>query len=399
MTNPTNPKWVPCKAAAVLGTAGLCFSLQASAVDESAFQELERKYAALAEKVDRTSDRLQINGFISAGVARSDQDVTYAESELHDDNSFGVRSRVGVQMTFAVSDNLDAIAQFVGRGGEEWDVETEWAYLRYQANDALQLRLGRQRAPFYLLSEYLEVGYAYPWVAPPEEVYSVTGDNTYDGFGLLYDFALGSWDTTFQLFWGENTQNGVVVAQLDDLISLSLTGVYENWTLRAGYTHVNISVEDPIDLGGGFFLPAVEDADTAFMGIGLIYDNGDWLVMSEVTSLKLDFWLGDPDSMYVMAGRRFGDWMPHLTWAQVNDVDDDRGELGLPAPVLAGVNAMFEEQQKSVTAGVRYEFLPGAAIKFEVTHLYDLKDGKGLFDSMPDDDSANLVSFVVDAVF
>lgn len=365
-------------------------------------EEVESRLRVIESRLDQDDSRVTINGFFSATFATHDDDTAITDSwgGLTDKNDFSAMSNIGIQMMFDVNDEMTMVAQLVARGEEDWNLEAEWAFVAYEATDSLTLRFGRQKGPLYLLSEYIEVGYAMPWISAPDEVYGITGDSTYDGIGALYTFGIGDWDATLQGLYANNSFDTTALGRIDlnDFVTISLTGESENWTLRASYSVVtgDFPAIGPI--------PADSDVDISYASLGAKFDNGDWLVMSEVVSLAIDGPLADTNSGYVMVGYRFGDVMPHFTWSQMDNGDPgDRDYLdNLVGPgVGAAMDAQFVEKQTTYTAGVRWDFLAGTAAKFEVSHITDFDGTKGQFlaDAPPSDDSVNIVKFSLDSVF
>ena len=120
------------KHALALFPLALCFSspivLAAATTTEleQRLQEQEKKILRLenqlkgtraAVKEDRTrinemQERLKINGFLSAGVAQNDGDqVVDSFYGVSDNYSTAVVNKLGVQMTFQVSEDFSATAQ------------------------------------------------------------------------------------------------------------------------------------------------------------------------------------------------------------------------------------------------------------------------------------------------
>src|SRR5690606_1811491 len=88
--------------------------------------------------------------------------------------------------------------------------------------------------------------------------------------------------------------------------------------------------------------------------IGHQYDNGTWL--SAVEAIKLSIEANDTaetNAFYLMGGRRFGDFLPHVTYAQ------------LDAP--AG-------RQRSMTYGLNYNLMPTVTLKGEFKRV-DVSQG------------------------
>ena len=140
---------------------------------------------------------VHINGFASiVGGKTLDDDTT--RYGYDNDISFKNESVFALQLSADLQDKLSATAQIVARGNNSFDAEFEWAYLTYEFTDELQLSAGKMRVPFYRYSDFLDVGYAYRWVRPPQSVYSIPF-STYEGLSLLHTSQIGDWDSTLQV--------------------------------------------------------------------------------------------------------------------------------------------------------------------------------------------------------
>lgn len=216
--------------------------------------KLEKQIQQIKDKMAAEEQRFKINGFLTAAVNMADDNIggTY---EIEDKPSFNGDSKVGLQIGAQINDRMDATVQLLARGrgtglgnpNDPWEISAEWAYLGYQINDALKVRAGRLRIPFYMTSETLDVGYSYPWVRPPTEMYT-TAITAYDGVDVLYDFSTGSWNHKLQISAGSgaSTNNALgdadqeLQVRTDDIYTINLTSSYGDWTLRAMAAHLAI---------------------------------------------------------------------------------------------------------------------------------------------------------------
>ena len=138
---------------------------------------------------------VQFQGFASfVGGATLDSDETYNgyENKIEYDKN----SVYGLQAVSPLGDGLTATGQLIARGSENYKPEFEWMYMTYNITPTLSAKFGRIRTPFYMLSEYLEVGYTYHWIRPPQELYAAQITNM-DGASLLYNVPMGSIDGQF----------------------------------------------------------------------------------------------------------------------------------------------------------------------------------------------------------
>ncbi len=258
---------------------------------------------------------------------------------------------------------------------DEWKANLEWAYLSLQANDQLMLRAGRLRSPVYMYSESLDVGYSYPWLRLPDEVYSQVQVTNYEGADAVYTVPLSYGSVTFQGAGGQakNRDYYAYDEQFDidygNLFGASVSLATNDFgMLRIGYVEADITTDiignvisvlpAPIGPGVGVAqqrsLLALDKEKGKFTSIGYQYDNGTWISSNEWTSRMIE---NDDmeaiDSFYLMGGRRFGDFLPHVTYAQL---DDNGG------------------RQSSWTLGLNYQAAPTVVIKGEYKRV-DTKNG------------------------
>jgi len=356
-----------------------------------------------------------LNGFGTLGVAEvHGDDRRYGLSgEYVDELRTEPVSRAGLQGRYQFSDSLSATGQLLVRGERSrYDTDVEWAYLSYQATDSLELRAGRLRLPAFLLSESLDVGYSYPWIRPPAEVYSQVPISRYIGGDLLYNTALGDYDTTFQLMLGQTDSdvfmNGAETEmEARDMWGASITLQYAYGRVRLGHVAANIDVDTNFravaEMPPGNFVVGnarddfglvLEGLDGSFTSLGYSYERDNWVSYGEVAARKVDG-LNFPDthSAFLTLGYRIDNWMPHLTWGW-SEVTDDAQVNGV---------SIKDGEQTSWTVGVRYDVQPGLAVKAE----YQMIDADGpngyssLFETagLPRDADAEIVSLAVDFVF
>ncbi|MBL4868399.1 MAG: hypothetical protein JKY67_18695 [Pseudomonadales bacterium] len=151
---------------------------------EKQLKKLARKSTkrnrAINSKFKKAQARLKFNGFVSAGLSRSDE-AADSIIGVSDQNNYLVDTIFGLQVNAKINDKTSAVLQLVGRGIDANNVLAEWGYLSHAFTPNVTVRIGRLRVPFYVASEYIEVGYAYPWVRPPIDVYTLVPITSYYG--------------------------------------------------------------------------------------------------------------------------------------------------------------------------------------------------------------------------
>ncbi|QKE64805.1 hypothetical protein HNE05_16090 [Aquipseudomonas campi] len=328
-----------------------------------------------------------INGFGTVGITHlggEDDGRGYGISGQTNDSWRGDQlSKFGAQLTYGVTDTVGLTLQTTAKAySDEWKANLEWAYLSWQSTDNLMLRFGRLRTPVYMYSESIDVGFAYPWLRLPDEVYSQVQLSNYEGADLVYNLPLSFATVSFQVAGGAAKNRDYYL--YDDEFDIDYDNVFgasvslatnDYGTLRVGYTEADIET----DISGSFVdifgnpssatLLALDKDTGKFTSIGYQYDNGTWLTANEWTSRVIE---NDnahsTDSFYLMGGRRFGDFLTHVTYAQL-DEDDGR--------------------QNSWTLGLNYNILPTVVLKGEYKRVdtnggYDgvfVRDAQELYDN------------------
>ncbi len=349
---------------------------------------------------------IEWNGFASivAGqTTSSDQEFDGYTNDLTFDNG----SIIGSQATSDLGNGLGMTAQIIAKGEDGWDPEFAWAYLSYDFSEDTRVLVGRQRAPFYMYSDFIDVSYAYPWITPPSGVYSLPFD-AFNGVSVIHNMQMGQFDTTTHLSYGQNSEQTDVAGEMTDIevqnIVIGSFTANRDWlTLRAAYAvaDASFSGNEGSSIGQVGDLAAIWDGlgysnianglvsngdKGSFLQVGFQIDHNDWLFIGEYTEVDLsDSFIGKDDSFYVMAGKRFDNIMLHVTYGQ----DSSTAKLltaGITDPALADLVAATDavmnsqnEDSNFATVGARWDFHEAAALKFEYTKHSD--DLNGLNDA------------------
>ncbi|MEE4246788.1 MAG: hypothetical protein V2I33_15360, partial [Kangiellaceae bacterium] len=292
----------------------------------------------------------RINGFanIVVGSTFDSDESTYGYDDTLD---FGNESLFALQFTKDMGDGLSATAQVVSRAAQNYETEFAWAYLAYEMSDQTQIKFGRLRVPFYTYSEFVEVGYTYHWIRPPQTVYALPFDNA-DGVNYSFTSSVGNWDSRLELLYGR--YNGITTpgdidspSDLRDLTSVVWGLSQDEWSFRFAYTscgecQINVPLEQVLgfdllgtlnQVGAGSTASRIAfDGDAGFFAdIGARYDNGDWFVETELARLEVEnTFLGDNDYWYVTAGIRDEEFTWHFTVENVNTESKEYDLSGVP---------------------------------------------------------------------
>jgi hypothetical protein len=350
-----------------------------------------------------------VSGFLSVGGGMVDDEDSIPYGGYDEEDLTFDRNLLGLQVTGQVSEKVTATAQLIARSGDDYQVNSEWAYLTWQALDAIKVRAGRLRTPFYMYSDFLDVGYSYAWITPPQEVYYLPFNNV-DGVDVYFTGTLGIFDTSLQAYFGSFTDdlmfNGVLAdAQTRNQMGVSGTIGKDWWTLRAAYHQADLTVDVtsvPINatttigsfantlrqfqFGANADRLLVEDDDASFAEVGINIDTGRFVAAAEHVEFDPgDAMLSKNIREYVMLGVRAGDWLFHVTAAKAKD-EATHPETGIPAnqplPVvgstntLIGISKAIAESQVNerdvISFGTRWDVTTGTAIKFQFDDVDDL---------------------------
>ncbi|RUO26293.1 hypothetical protein CWE09_06145 [Aliidiomarina minuta] len=372
--------------------------------------------AVLAALSMPASANIDWSGFASVGGGVT----TGSDEQLfgYDNNvSFQPDTLFALQGTATLSDRISVTTQLMARGDDDFNLAVEWAYINFRLTDSLTLNAGKLRLPFYLYSDSLDVAYSYHWLRTPESVYRAPFDN-YTGASLQHNAFVGNAVITTQFMAGNvddtvyaPTTDREIQGEVNNLIGASVTAMLNSWTLRAGYFHTNdanVFMTDPAYLG---LINSLNEAglnDTAeamnflgdtgtFASVGAIYDNMNWFAGFEYTELEnKNSIFGTDRSSYFTAGKRFGAYTLHATFAQTDDKASNAAST-IPddaafAPFVAGVEGLAQSQASRIdytSVGLRYDFARGISLKADFTHADDKNT----------DQTSNLISFALQTVF
>jgi hypothetical protein len=392
------------------------------------------------KRIAEQDQKFRVNGFASFGLSLGDEEIEY--NGVNDEVNFSRFSKVGVQMSFNMDANNSVVTQLVSRGENEWNTEAEWAYFKHNFGSGLSGKIGRIRLPAFMLSEFLDVGYAVPWAKMPNETYnSLTPFSNMDGVDITYNTDIGDMSATFQLAYGRSKDSQY---DLKDILASNATLQGDTWTARIAYSlsnDVNIVDEDIQAVVGSLYGSDVEKIKGTFTSIGFTYDPGDIYFTTEYARLEVDGAVVDADSAYATLGYRMGQFMPLITYAMTTSEDDEERDLQVIADRLTGGNlaalsaadvsggtsptdndsdpfenpslnlagrAFQSESDRDTTRiglGLRYDMSPGTALKVQYD-IIDTGDKAGMFESRPyaaagssAPDSTNILTITIDTVF
>jgi hypothetical protein len=340
--------------------------------------------------------QVNIDGFATvAGVTTNNNDASYLAAG--EDVSFEADTRAGLQFSMNPSSRTQVVLQLMTRAKDNYQLEAEWAYVAFKLNSYAQIRAGRLRIPFYLISDSLEVGYSYPWVRPPIDSYGQFAFSKFTGVDSLIRIPIGESELMFHPHFGTSASDLELMGMsgsfnVKNLVGVNVTWNYDWLTLRLGHTEGDYEVNDFVALDplanimyatsgtrkvSDLF--AIKERHGQFSGVGVDVDYENIKVMGEYTERKTNGLMTDTSSWYLMFGYRFGMFMPHITYSDFEtDTNYDLTKNYMPlldggspqaTAVLQGAVGQIAQfntvNQKSIIVGLRADVLPQVALKFE----------------------------------
>ncbi len=385
--------------------------------------------ALLGEPAVAAENPLQIHGFLSAVGSQMNTAGSYGYSQnINDKLSFEPGSVLGMQFGYQLDKQSSFNAQLISRGVEDWNVNTEWAYWKYQIDNNVSFRAGRQRTPYYYYSEAQEVGFSYPWVLPPIELYT-NELSAYDGLSTKYAWS-GNWAGNAEVLFGSGIRAKGQGNEEFDSRTKRMLGVVANlykgsWTYRASVIK-------------GTFVPELDDSSKDAPMVALValnnalattssgaftngvrvvtsdlaahFDNKHWFMLAEIGSVDYDKGIFADDTVGMLTvGLHYQRLSPYLllsrghTKAEGNDRRDDLiAQLaGTPkgtAEVLSEIRN-YTRKEKSFSAGVRYDIQNNVDCKFELTRITGQNQTNGYFEEAPEHGNVLIGLFSLDAMF
>ncbi len=373
------------------------------------------------------------SGFATLGLVQTNTDdadyVIPGQTRGANKSASGeVDSKLGLQVTGRLNPMFSATAQvLVKHGGEgNFKPKLEWAFGKAQLMPGLALRVGRMGGPFFAVSDFRDVGYANTWLRPPLDVYGQVPVSHFDGVDALYQTSLGSATLSAQLFAGSSKDKVErTTLKFKDMVGFNATAELDGGlTLRVGHVVTKLTVESvslnqlvatlrAVPVPG---VPAIGDQfdpnnkDASFTGLGLAYDEGNFIANFEFTKRRTDTYVADTTGWYGTVGYRIGKFTPYLTLSELKR-DSSNVSNTIPAglsPQLDGLSRIVNDTvasqnpaQKTTALGVRWDAMRNIAIKAQYDRIRP-QGGPGLFVNNTaafGQRSVNVFSIAVDTVF
>ena len=359
---------------------------------------------ALAVHAEEATPSFQLRGFGTVGTVHSSIDRGDFTASTRQSSgagfshhwAWGVDSKLGLQFDAKFSEQLGGVVQVVSRQRPDktYAPQLEWANLQYRPHPDLSLRAGRILLPAYMAAESRLVGYGNPWIRPPIETYNLVELTRSDGVDVSYRAQLGGMTNTVQVLYGRQDEDFVLAtprgtvalkARVKELTGIANTLEDDAWTVRAAAFTAKAFIGNA-------------EGRVYFYSLGAVYDPGPWFVQGEWATLdaRVRVFGGNTQrrsGFYTTIGYRWNAWTPYATYSWTGPAS------GAPLPNTRSI------QQRTLTAGLRWEVAKNAAIKAEFSRI-DLGGGGGgngyfihIQRGFPLGGAGNVASVAIDFIF
>lgn len=336
-----------------------------------------------------------------------------------------VDSKIAGQIDAHFTDKLSAVVQLVsendqnstwtGQPNPRYRPSLEWANIKYNVTDDLNVRLGRMVLPSGMFSEYRNVGYSLQFVRAPDELYGQIPFTNMDGGQVSYAHHFGSITNTVMGGYGSNTIRTKAVGGAQARMAMLVDTVeIESFTVRAAAFAVKFKT--PLGFGSLFtdfadvaaLVPGGSDAantanyldsryNTDHWGnvetydLGVTYDPGQWFAMGEMSHSVNTGLVGNSTSGFAVTGYRTHGVAPYVSYARLITSHLATPVIpvtGLPLPLaaygstinglVAGLNAS-NQSQSTLATGVRWDFMKNFDLKVQYEYVRLDAGSTGMF--------------------
>ena len=336
----------------------------------------------------------------------------------------------GVQLNGRWNPEIDAVVQAVTRltAEDDWQPQLTRAFVRWNPNESVTLRAGRIGWQIYPRADSRDVGYSQLTIRPSVEVFGISPIEHFDGGELGLKHPLGKGLISAKVYGGYTEGD---VARSDGSVTTvsdsKLWGAHVEyqrgaWVLRLGSGIFEQGISYPLGgLAAGLQATGVPQAaalgeefardgrKSYFYVGGLAYDEGPLQARLFGAHVHPEH-IVSPDIAVgqLIAGYRVGVLTPYASYSFVENTSSTPG-TGLPdAPEYAALNAGAaavlaggQYNQSSAALGLRWDFLPKLALKFQVDQVW-IDDSRLVFDHRTDpgsDTELTVLGIALDFVF
>lgn len=363
------------------------------------------------------ADSLRVSGFGNLGAVYTDSEYYRFRTDISrggdtDNNGLDLNAinTLGLQLDYHLNNQVDLVGQLTYRGQDNISLDNSvgLAFLRYKATPNWHVRIGRTPLDLYLLTEYRDISFAYPWAKVPNEVYGLIPYRTLDGGDITYQNFFESIDYRIKLFTGRAESDIAFTTSADSLeihklLGLSLELSQLHWTVSLKHTQTTIKnnisaladlldnieqIPDPVWANKHSFINdfSLENKKAAYSSAGIRYDFEKVTLMAELAHLSSDSdVVGNINSGYVNATYHLGKSQFFYSYARTHSTKYTFNEPTLMVqflpmditPLLHAIEeapSAFASNQFTHSIGWRYDLKDNIALKAQLDHT-DIRQG------------------------
>lgn len=306
----------------------------------------------------------------------------YGQGAVYEHGGISAKSdsRLGLQGTASFDAGLSVTGQVVARGAKDGNVNLEWVYGSYAIDAQTTLQVGRKRLPLSYYSETQDVTFAHHWLHLPPGQYGWEVVN-YNGANLMHKVRWGQWAGTINVFTGEETtrDNGFwkiyngkktrTDSRWSGIVGGDVTVARDWLELRGAYIQSKMQnrYENPNSAQPWTYTPK---STQKIYSAGLAIDYRDWVVRNEYLYMDRKP-TGDIEHSELYAiGRRFGKWLPMLTFNRYKMKLDP----AVADPMVIDtttINPQAAERWDVTTFSLRYDLTSSSSLKLQLDRWRD----------------------------
>ena len=301
----------------------------------------------------------------------------YTDVGVYEDNgvSFKPDSAYGLKGQAVFHDDFSITAQIEGKGGNDFKPKLAQLFARWNVNNQLSIDVGRKALPLYFYSDFINVGYAYPWIRPTGDIYGWPLAS-YNGISMAYSDDLGEGSYTISAWYGaeEDDDNRAYneiywgaeryYIKWDNILGGSIEYNYDWLTLRAVVMSNKSTeraqwAEDDVDDPADIIEVVSDDVDQKFYGLALMIDYENILFQTEYNQFDAD----DFDSKgYLFAlGYRYKQLTPMISFSRYSDND----------PSFGNDEQDGHQVNNTLSYSLRWDFMRSTAVTLQYDVLTD----------------------------
>jgi hypothetical protein len=311
---------------------------------------------------------LRIGGFANWAAGKTNNINDYSLSSQH---AVYDNLDTGLIVSLGITPNITAVTQFsIQAAHDHAETDVDFAFLNWKVNDRLSFRIGQNKNPYGLYSEYQGIGTQFPFNDTPNSIYGGTGigNEFYRGLGVTgRAFSTKNWEVGYDFFAGSRLNDELSPAeQISDafLNGQTTTDIEESSEEIRQTFGGRITLSRPesgfrLSINGNSGISPDKGRNTIFGG-SASYDTAKWLLRSEY-GYVFEAGFVHKAAAFFEGGYKVTDhWQPvfRYEWAR----------MGLNAPTAALVPDRFKSHRE-VGVGLNYWINPRAVVKFSYHNI------------------------------